>query len=589
MLKRLYVFIGLLLLTVTGLTAQDAVPVDCDTTLELWQIQGAVSEANCTRERVTTTENVVTAIGDFGFFIQSPADRTDDDPLTSDGVYVATRFPPATWGISVGDHVVIDGGRVVEQFEMTQINVTSESQITIVSNNNPIPEPVDLTTVDYTQGEIHPLERYEGMLVTLADAAVQAPTNYFDEFIITATGDRAFRETGVESDRTPDLIGLGLPEWDLNPEVFEVDPPEMGYDPLFLTRGDVVTVTGGLAYSFQDYQIWPRDLDLTNMSTFEVQPVRPAEAGEFTIATQNFQNLFDTIDDPDRADSTGEDYVPDTQEAYDERLDKVAAQIITALNAPDIVALQEIENENVVDDITARINQIDPTLDYAGCIFEGNDGRGIDNAYLTRRDTVTVEDCFQLPGTLDAIQSGNNPLYGRPPLVLVATLGENAYPVTLINLHIKSLGGIETTTVQERRLMQAVGIGEYVQALQAAGDNVIVLGDLNAFEFSDGIVDVVGIISGDEGEALMMAEGDIVEPDLVNQVGNVPPDERFSFMFNGSYQVLDHILTSQTVAEVVTDAQFSRGNAEALYIWEDEANGAMRSSDHDGFVIYLAP
>lgn len=587
---------AIMLLAAFPAVAQDDAP-DCDTVLEIWQVQGSGDEANCLRSRVRLEDNIVTAVGPNGFFLQTPADRVDGDDLTSDGVYVRTGALPASWGIEAGDRVNIDRGRVEEVFGTTMISVTSQSQVEPVSKGNPLPDPIDLTTLDLslTGDAALPLERVEGMYVVIEDATVQAATNRFDEFIVTLTGERAFREPGVEADRTPDLIGIGLPEWDLNPEVLEVDPPEMGLEVLQLTPGTVVTVTGGIAYNFSDYQLFPSEIVVTP-SPFEVEPVRAKDEGEFTIATQNVENFFDTVDDPNRDDGPFENYTPVDEGEYAIRLEKLSLQVREVLGAPDVLAIQEIENARTLTDLILRVNQDDPSLRYAGCILEGNEGRGIDVAYMVRIDTINVLDCYRMPGSYTETLRGNDVLFSRPPLVIEIEIirdGES-FPITLVNAHIKSLSGIETTETQERRELQAIRMAEFVQSIfdDDPDAHVVVLGDLNAFEFTDGIVDVVGIIAGthDPEAALRAPADDTLEPNLTNQVLNVDADDRFTFMFNGSYQVLDHILTSPGLDPYVTGAEFSRGNAEAPAAWSlDLTAGAARSADHDGFVIYIRP
>ncbi|MFW5748881.1 MAG: endonuclease/exonuclease/phosphatase family protein [Chloroflexota bacterium] len=591
--------VGLLALLAAGAVfAQDDDPLDCGGVLEIWQIQGSGDEANCLRSRVQLAENVVTAVGPGGFFMQSPAERIDGDPYTSDGVYVQTATPPTGWGIQVGDLVNIDAGRVQEVYGTTMIAVTSPTQVVIVSSGNPVPQPVDLFSVDYTDygPASHPMERYEGMLVQATAAVVVAPTNQFDEFGISLTNQRVFREPGIEPDRTPEFAGRGLPEWDLNPELLEVIPTAMGLPPVQLVPGSVVSVTGGIAYNYQDYQIFPRDLEVSPIE-FSVTPVRPRAAGEVTVATFNAENLFDTVDDPDRDDSTFENYVPANMEEYTLRLDKVGAYIRTVLDAPDILALQEVENARVLADLIARMRVDEPTLRYTTCFLEGNEGRGIDVAYLVRVDRINLLDCYRIPGSYTETLRGSDVLFSRPPLVLEAEVilpDGVGFPLTLVNNHIKSLSGIETAATQERRELQAVRVAEFVGGLFEADPaaHVIVLGDLNAFPFTDGIVDVVGIISGthDPEAALRAPARDTLEPDLINWVTRLPAEEQYSYNFNGSYQVLDHILTSPALEPYVTGAQFGRGNADVPEAWFlDPDVGALRASDHDGFVIYITP
>jgi len=172
-------------------------------------------------------------------------------------------------------------------------------------------------------------------------------------------------------------------------------------------------------------------------------------------------------------------------------------------------------------------------------------------------------------------------------------LNGKAFPITLIDVHIKSLSGAETESVQKRRMTQAVKIADYVQTIfdENPEANLVVLGDMNAFQFSDGLVNVVGIISDSQkkGDALMSPDENLTNPDLIDEVMLVPEDDRYSYIYNSTSQVLDHILASPALDSLITDAEFSRGNADALYTWETEDNGALRSSDHDGFVIYFKP
>lgn len=570
--------------------------IDCDSTLEIWEIQGQTDIPNCLSESVITTENIVTALSAEGFFMQT-AGEGDGDPLTSDGIYVFTGFPPIGWGVDVGHAVSVDG-RVKEFYNFTRLEVTGQRRITIVSEGNPLPEPINLydASLEYLEDGTHPMERYEGMRVTLTDAIVTAPTNQFDEFGVTLTGERSFREPGIEADMTPSLAGLGLPEWDLNPELFEVDPPELEEPAEFLLPGSVITtITGPVGYTYQDYQIWPTELEYEAAEP-NVRSVRDVAEGEFTIATQNMENLFDITDDPDRDDSSFEDYVPVDAEQYAIRLRKASEQVRVMLGAPDIVALQEVENTRVIADLIQQIQTDDPSLTYYGCLLEGNDNRGIDNAYLVRVDRVTVYDCYSMPGSVSALFQYGGTLYGRPPLILEVDLlldDGGVFPMTLVNLHIKSLSGIETDDTQLKRYDQAIGISQYLQSLfdEDEDANIVVLGDLNAFQFTDGIVDVVNIISGtsEPESGILYPEEDTLEPDLINQINRLPQEEQYSYIYNGSLQILDHILTSPSVDEVVSDVMYSRGNADGFKWWYWEDNGAQGVSDHDGLVLYISP
>jgi hypothetical protein len=157
---------------------------------------------------------------------------------------------------------------------------------------------------------------------------------------------------------------------------------------------------------------------------------------------------------------------------------------------------------------------------------------------------------------------------------------------------------VDGVRVRQKRFEQAESIAQKVQDLQSAdpGVRLMVLGDFNAFEFSDGYVDGVGIIKGDFGPADNLVCdtntcNDLVEPDLTNHVLSLLPEERYSFIFRGNAQVLDHALSSQALADEVAGAEYGRGNADAAVdLINDDIfpqNTPLRASDHDGLVVYI--
>jgi hypothetical protein len=116
-----------------------------------------------------------------------------------------------------------------------------------------------------------------------------------------------------------------------------------------------------------------------------------------------------------------------------------------------------------------------------------------------------------------------------------------------------------------------------------------VVGDYNAFQFSDGFVDVVGRIAGDFVEADDLLDGpDLVDPNLANQVLALPAEERYSFVFDGSAQVLDHALTTVYTTGLGRGFAYGRGNADAAAAHGNDPGSPLRAADHDGFVLFLA-
>ncbi|MEN7341690.1 MAG: hypothetical protein AAAFM81_02060, partial [Pseudomonadota bacterium] len=87
--------------------------------------------------------------------------------------------------------------------------------------------------------------------------------------------------------------------------------------------------------------------------------------------------------------------------------------------------------------------------------------------------------------------------------------------------------------------------------------------------------------------ANVLSGPDLVDPDLINLTGLVAPEERYSFIFRGSAQALDHALISETLSDDLRGFMFGRGNADAPLLSIERSGDALRSSDHDGLVAYF--
>ena len=372
------------------------------------------------------------------------------------------------------------------------------------------------------------------------------------------------------------------------PEIFEIDPEALGLPSAAIAAGATVSAVGPLAYAFGDYQVWPTELQFDTPEVIE--PVRSRGPGEVTVGTLNMLRLFDTADDPDT-----DDPVP-TSDELAERLEKFSLLIQDVLGAPDVLAVQEVENLDVLQAVAAKIQADSPSITYDAYLEEGNDVGGIDVGFLVRRDAFEVADVTQLAAN-ETLSVDGSPLHDRPPLLLTGRFigGAEPLPVQVLAVHNRSLSGIDDPSsgprVRQKRLEQAQSIARIVQDLQEADPDVrlVVTGDFNAYEFTDGYVHVVGRIQGDfdDGDDLLSGP-DLVEPDLTNQILSLPPEERYSFIFQGSAQVLDHMLTSEALDPLVTGIQYARANADAPERFGDDPATPLRTSDHDGLVLFLS-
>jgi len=546
---------------------------------EIFEIQGAGLLSSFDGQVVSTNDNIVTAVGDTGFFIQTPTARTDGDPVTSDGIFVFLGAPAT---VAVGDQVDVTG-LVDEFFDFTEI--TGVPLVTVDSSGNPLPAAVvlDATTPSGTQPQPDTeLERFEGMLVTFSGTAT-GPSDRFGDVAVVARTERSYREPGIEF---PGLAGL--PVWDGNPEIFEVNPDGLMGPDSDVFAGQPISASGPLAFSFGDYQVWPTSLTLGAAPVLP-ELVRDRAPGEFTVASQNMLRLFDDQDDP----ATGEPVL--TPAEFQDALAKFSLHFRGTMDAPDIIAFQEVENLNVLQSLAARIQADDPSLVYTANLIEGNDVGGIDVGFLTR-DTVQVNSVAQFGEALTLSVDGSL-LHDRPPLVLDATYtaGGASFDITVIVVHNRSLSGIDDTgsngtRVKTKRLEQAETLAQFIQDIQIASPDthIVVTGDFNAFQFTDGYVDVVGILSGDLDPAGAEFPGsDLIDPNLTNQVLSLPAEDQYSFIFGGSAQVLDHALTSANLAPFVSGFQFVRGAADAPDSFVDDPASPLRVSDHDGLVLFI--
>jgi hypothetical protein len=159
----------------------------------------------------------------------------------------------------------------------------------------------------------------------------------------------------------------------------------------------------------------------------------------------------------------------------------------------------------------------------------------------------------------------------------------------VLNLHLRSLIGIEGSTagfVRNKRHQQAISIANMVQDLQTAG-NLVVLGDFNAFQFTDGYVDVFNQIAGLPSLGAQFPPLNIVAPPLSDQLQSLPASERYSYVFEGSAQALDHCLTSSFNGLTINGMQYARGNADFPEAYELSLENPLSASDHDGLVLFL--
>ena len=131
----------------------------------------------------TTNDNIVTAVGAGGFFIQTPTADSDNDADTSDGIFV---LYDGTTMINVGDQVDVTG-EVEESYDFTRINATTsvtDASVTLDASNQTLPAPVEFGSTVPSPDPANPscaieYECYEGMRIRIATGTVNSGSQFF--------------------------------------------------------------------------------------------------------------------------------------------------------------------------------------------------------------------------------------------------------------------------------------------------------------------------------------------------------------------------------------------------------------------------
>ncbi len=542
----------ILLISLSGIT---------QTPVRISEIQGDGLFSPFQGQLIQSDSNVVTSVFDRGFFIQSIPSREDGDNATSEGLLVYLGSNPQ---ISVGDLINITG-TIVEFDTETEIG-SNQVSWEVLSSDYPLPEPIELTadfpSTQYSQ--LPDLERIEGMRVRFSDGTVCAPGDRDDPAGFYLSEQRPFREAGIIEPGLP-----GLPVWDNNPELLFLDLDDWPDNNVRLSSGMQLSATGVLSLYRDHYSIIPDDFD--TIGELVDLRARPKTDQEVSIGCLNA--LF--LD----SDSSPSNIIHRQQ---------IAIYVVDGMKAPDIVALQEVENIAAMRDVADRIAQLDPSLQYEAYLIQGNSS-SINLGYLINPNTVTEVQVVQR-GKDETLSIGGV-MHNRPPLLLSANFATDPpTPIQVLNLHLKSLIGIEggnSFSVRTKRHEAAVSVAQMVRELQS--NNLVVLGDFNAFQFSDGYVDVVNQISGAPSVGAEFPVEDIVDPPLINMSTSnfLNPEQQYSYVFRGNAQILDHCLVNEMEGLEVTDMEYIRGNADNPEIFVNNPLTPQFSSDHDGFVLYL--
>jgi uncharacterized repeat protein (TIGR01451 family) len=539
-----------------------------------------------------TVRGIVTLLKSNGFFLQEEVGDYDADPNTSEGIFVFTSSAPT---VAVGDDATVTG-TVVEFNGLTEISPATN--VTINSSGNPLPPAIVLTTTDLppTANFAQPqLEKYESMRVSAPSLTTVAPNdNFYDVDTVLSTQPRPFREPGIPaSDPIPPDPTSGLPDccipiWDENPERLSVDTNgRAGSVGETLTSNVILsTVTGPLDFSFSRYRLIP-EANLTRSANMVAVPVPVPAANEFTIAGYNIENFNNNA----------------TQRQ------KAALTVRDVLRLPDIIGTIEIFD---LADLQALANEIQTIsgVTYSAHLIEA-DGTSEDSdqdvGYLVKTSRVSVTSVTQELATetfINPITSASETLHDRPPLVLRATVdpsGPSPQPVIVLVNHLRSFIDVELVAgegvrVREKRKKQAESLADLLNDLQVANPTtpVISVGDYNAFQFNSGYDDSISVLKGmptPDDQIVVDQSPDLVNPNYINLFENVPAAQRYSFIFEGTPQSLDHVLVNAAANAIYTGIAVARVNSDFPEVpaaaYASNATIPEKNSDHDPVVSYF--
>ncbi|MFJ8666015.1 endonuclease/exonuclease/phosphatase family protein [Streptomyces sp. NPDC093600] len=590
-----------------GLLAGSSASAETAADVRIHDIQGTTRVSPLVGKQVTGVTGIVTGVrtyGSRGFWMQDP--RADDDAATSEGLFVFTSSVPT---VAVGDAVSVNG--TVGEYVPGGLNSGNQSltqlsrpTVTVVSSGNPVPAPVTISGTSVPDvyapegdpaagGSINGLplrpetyaldyyESLEGTNVRIGSSrVVGASTEHAELWVTVKPWENPNRRGGtVYGSYTAQNTGR-LKVQSLTPLAQQPFPTA--------NVGDWLAgpSEGPMDFDqFGGYKVTARTLGTVLDRGLERESTEKQHKNELAVATYNVENL-----DPS-----------DPQEKFD----ALAAAVVHNLASPDILALEEIQDNNgakndgtvaadqtlkkFTDAITAaggpayEWRSVDPVNNKDG----GEPGGNIRQAFLFNPERVSFAD----RGAADATtatgvvrgERGGAALTLSPGRIAPSdTAWENSRKplageftfrgrtVFVIANHFGSKGGDEglashhqppVRSSEAKRLLQARAVNTFVKDVLAVEKqaDVLVLGDINDFEFSE--------------TTKALTDGGALYP----AVKSLPRSERYSYVYQGNSQVLDQILTSPGIRHFEYDS---------VHI---NAEFAEQNSDHDPQVLRFRP
>lgn len=612
-------------------------------------IQGAQHRSPLEGQAVRT-RGIVSSIfelsaGNKGFYLQDP--DGDGDDATSEGVLVFVGGA-AMPDIEVGDEVSVvgqvtefrPGGNGTLNLSLTEI---TGPQVTVESDTifaNPLVptvigaagrvapnlivdddtvggdiEDAASTAFDPASDGVDFYESLEGMWVQIDDGLVTGPSNRFGEVFVVPDGGSGASGLNVRGGISLNHDAAGTVDY--NPERIQIDDEyfraTQGDMPVAKV-GDIASrIRGVVTYNFGNFEVLPATAPSFADGGLQREVAQVQAGGErLTLANYNVENL--DINDDDICNGSADD-----DDVADGRFAAVARQIVDHLGAPDILALQEVQDDSgCADDGTVVATQTlallsDLIVAAGGPAYtaveiapednaEGGQPSGnIRVAYLYNEDrvdllpgtlgtggtldatTATLDADGQLaltysPGRIDPV----SPAWDATRVSLAAVFGFNGRRLVVVNNHWSSKGGSSpilgrsqpfVNGSEDKRSAQALVVKTFVDGVfaQQADAAIAVVGDLNEFTFNRPLK----ILSGEIAAGATPEQDSPGTPVLFDLAEALEPEpvERYSYVFEGNAQALDHIVVSAALLAPEVAAEF-----DAVHV---NAEFPDQISDHD--------
>ncbi|TDE06650.1 endonuclease/exonuclease/phosphatase family protein [Flavobacterium hiemivividum] len=279
-----------------------------------------------------------------------------------------------------------------------------------------------------------------------------------------------------------------------------------------------------------------------------------------TVAFYNFENLFDTINDPNTND---DEWTPKgaqkwTTKKYKQKLQNLSRVLLEIgssenTNSPTFIGGCEIENRGVLEDLIKETNLID--RDYGIIHFESPDKRGIDVALLYQKKYFRPTTYTNIPlivykkESLNKVESDektddslainyyNNRVFTRDQLLVTGFLdGEE---INIIVNHWPSRSGGEKKSSPFR---EAAGVlnRKIIDSLQQINPNakVLTMGDLNDGPYNKSIKVAL------DAKAI---KGDVLPFGIYNPFEEMAKRGLGTIAYRDSWDIFDQIMVSQSL------------------------------------------